>query len=219
MDREIVYQTVDGKDFRLDAYKPKTPSGKVFIALHGGQFSEGAKGQDTGELCEYLSCRGFTCFDINYRFRQDVGGALDKTIYASEADAVAAYNWVEKHAIEYGGDPNKVAIGGISSGAVTALLTAYTKHIGVKAVVDLCGAMFGQENEIRKGGPALLIVHGEHDRSIPFAYAQTMANVAKHVGLRYRFLIYKGRVPMSFSTEINDYTLLAHIESFLRESM
>lgn len=46
-------------------------------------------------------------------------------IDAAREDALAAVRWVRAHAAEYDIDPNKIAIGGFSAGAVIASLVAY----------------------------------------------------------------------------------------------
>ncbi|MBI1334064.1 MAG: alpha/beta hydrolase fold domain-containing protein [Armatimonadetes bacterium] len=218
VDHDIVYSTISGKDLKLDAYRPKDPIGKVFIAIHGGGFVGGAKGGDTAAICQYLSSRGFTCFDIDYRLQSDVGGTIQDAMKAAQADTVVAYNWVVKHAKEYGGNPDKISIGGSSAGAITALAVTYIKRLPVKSVVDLWGGMYGNEKELRKGDPPVLIVHGTADRIVPFVQAQNLANQAKMAGVKYRFLKTNGGHSMNLRTEIDHYTILEHIDSFLRET-
>lgn len=219
IDGNIVYTKVKGKELKLDAYRPAQPSGRVFIAIHGGGFTGGSKGGDTGVICSYLMKRGFTCFDIDYRLQGDVGGKRQDAMTAAIDDTIAAYNWVVKNAKTYGGDPNKISIGGSSAGAITALYVAYSRRVAVRSVVDLWGGMYGKESDIRKGDAPLLIVHGKRDNVVPYHLALDLANRAKIAGLRYRFLSADGGHGLNLNGEIDHYTILAHIESFLRETM
>jgi acetyl esterase/lipase len=220
VDNDIVYSTVGDKQLKLDAYRPPTPNGKVFIAIHGGGFTGGSKGADTGGICRYLSGRGFTCFDINYRLLKDVGGT-DKTVAISAAitDATAAYNWVVANASTYGGDPGKIAIGGSSAGAITALYTTYSRRIRVKAVVDLWGGMYGRETDIKQGDAPLLIIHGENDKVVSMSLGRALQNRALAVHVPVQFFSFPGGHGTSLDTVIKRDTVLEHIESFLHESM
>lgn len=218
VDNDIVYATVDSKPLKLDAYKPPIPNGKVFIALHGGDFTNGSKGGETGELCRYLSKRGFTCFDINYRLRKDVPGDINKVLMAATNDAMDAFSWVEKNAKRYGGDEYHISIGGISAGAVIAMTAAYSKGIKVRCVVDLWGALFGQRTDIKRGSPPLLIVHGLNDDKISISTARAMENRAMEVKVPVRFLMHSGKHGIDLNKSINKMTILEHIDTFLRES-
>ncbi len=219
IDNDIVYETVGKKPLMLDAYRPATPNGKVFIAIHGGGFTGGNKGGNTGELCRYLSSRGFTCFDINYRLQKDVGGTLQNATNAAVDDAVSAYNWVVKNANTYGGDPRLVSVGGSSAGAITALYATYSRKLPVKSVVDLWGGMYGKENDIKSGSPPLLIVHGINDKVVSIALARAMENRAHMANVSVRFLSHDGGHGIDLNSTIRKATILEHIESFLHETM
>lgn len=49
-----------------------------------------------------------------------------ENVRAAGADALAAVRWVRIHAAEYGVDPDRIAIGGFSAGAVISALAAYS---------------------------------------------------------------------------------------------
>lgn len=219
VDRNIVYRTVNGKSLHLDAYRASKPSGKVFIAIHGGGFTGGDKGGITGELCRYLSERGFTCFDINYRLQRDVGGTIQTAIDAAVEDATAAHQWAISNAAKYGGDPKRIGMGGSSAGAITSLFTAYSRNVPVKAVVDMWGGMYGRESDMKRGEPPLLIIHGRNDRSVAFSHATNLESRAKSEGIKYQFLANDGGHTLNLNTRINGKTLLESIEGFLNEHL
>ncbi len=55
----------------------------------------------------------------------DRAAQCERNIRAAQADALASVRWVRAHAAEYGIDPNKIAIGGFSAGAVLSYLAAH----------------------------------------------------------------------------------------------
>lgn len=218
VDNDIVYSTIGEKKLTLDAYRPPSPSGRVFIALHGGDFTNGAKGGETAELCRYLSKRGFTCFDINYRLQKDVDGDVNKAMAAAVSDSIDAFRWVEKNAKTYGGDPQRISIGGMSAGAVIAMTAGYAKNVGARAVIDLWGGMYGKQTDMKRGGPPLLIVHGLNDKVISIGVARAIENRAKSQQISVRFLLHNGGHGFDLNKSIGSLTLNEHIDSFLREA-
>lgn len=219
VDNDIVYSTVGKKELTLDAYRPREANGRVFIAVHGGGFKTGSKGGNTAELCRYLSSRGFTCFDINYRLQSDTGGSIQDATNAAVTDVVSAFNWTIKNAKTYGGNPDKIAIGGSSAGAIASLYATYSRRLPAKAVVDLWGGMYSKETDIRKNDAPLLIVHGKSDKIVPYTQATILNNRAKKVGINVRFLSTNGGHSLDLNTSIGGYTIFEHVDSFLRETI
>jgi acetyl esterase/lipase len=219
VDNDIVYATTDSKKLTLDAYRPAQPNGRVFIAIHGGEFVKGSKGGETGELCRFLSKRGFVCFDINHRLQKDVKGDMSKALSSAVTDAIEAFRWAETNCAKYGGDKYKISIGGISSGAVIAMTAAYSRGIKVRSVIDLWGGLFGEQSDIKRGAPPLLIVHGLNDKTISISMARAIENKAINVGVPVRFLLHQGGHGIDLNKTINRYTILEHIDSFLRETV
>jgi acetyl esterase/lipase len=216
---ELVYSKVGSMELKLDAYRPKVASGKTFIAVHGGGFTGGSKGGNTGFLCAYLSARGFTCFDINYRLQKDGASNLQDAVQNATNDVVTAFKWVEKNCKEYGGDPKKIAIGGSSAGAIASLYATYNRKIAVRSVVDLWGGMYGTETDMKANSPAILIIHGENDKVVPFTHATALKNRASQVGVFHRFVPINAGHGVDLKTEVKRLSLLEHIESFLHETL
>jgi predicted esterase len=122
---------------------------------------------------------------------------------------------VQKNAKSYGGDPNRISIGGSSAGAITSLFTAYSKKQPVRAVIDLWGGMYGKESDIQKGSPALLIVHGRSDRSVAFSNAEALERRAQQVGLNHKALFNNGGHTLDLNTRFDGLTIYEHVEKFL----
>lgn len=121
----------------------------AIILVHGGGFKGGIGNAyplltSMGEYAE----RGYVLVSIEYRIDttsecqdvQDYTGdpndpdylamraQCQRGITAAQQDTQAAVRWVRRNASRYGVDPNKVAVGGFSAGAVTAANVAYNSN-------------------------------------------------------------------------------------------
>lgn len=108
--RDIQYGEAGGEKLLLDAHVPDG-SGPfpVLLLVHGGGWSAGDK---EGDLATVLApaITNFTWFTINYRF------APQHRWPACLDDVQTAIRWVKKHATEYKGDPDRIALIGYSAG-------------------------------------------------------------------------------------------------------
>lgn len=200
---------------KLDLYRPDTPNGIGFVAIHGGGFVGGSKGGNTAEICRYLSQRGITAIDINYRLKPKNGGSLEQAVRTAVDDASSALKMFREYAPRLGVDPNKIAIGGSSAGAITSLFATYERRERVTCVIDLWGGLYGQESNIRRGDPALLIVHGRNDRTVAFSLAEALAAQATRSAVPFKFLQNDGGHTLALGTTFEGKSLLEHIHEFV----
>jgi acetyl esterase len=122
--RDVPYLGTGLPEHRLDIYRPRDAKPgatlPVVLYVHGGGFRILSK--DTHWLMAIaFARRGYVVFNIGYRL------APRHPFPAAIADVCAAYEWVARHAAEYGGDPDRIVLAGESAGAnlVTSLaLTA-----------------------------------------------------------------------------------------------
>ena len=138
----------------------KTPDGvknfPTIVWFHGGGLTGGSKhglGAIEGD--------GIAVAGVNYRLSGDRARCPD---YLNDAAAAAA--WVLKHIAEYGGDPKRVYVVGISAGgylsAMIGLDPTYLKQFGttpraLAGVIAISGQMtthFQILNERRRNDPA-----------------------------------------------------------------
>jgi sugar lactone lactonase YvrE/acetyl esterase/lipase len=100
----------------LDVYAP--PNAKnlpVVFWLHGGGWQTGDK-TAVQQKPQWFMDQGFVFVAPNYRLLPDVDmGTLIK-------DVAKAFHWVQQHVSEYGGNPQRVLVGGHSAGAQLAAL-------------------------------------------------------------------------------------------------
>lgn len=179
----------------LDLYRRRADSsgGPVLIHLHGGGFSlaPGRKSFYARRLLFRLARQGWVCISANYRLGS-AGTFPDDLI-----DVKKVIAWARAHAIEYGGDPDRIVLVGSSYGARLATLTGFTTgdsayqpefeqaDTSVAAVVGLYG-YYGETDSreslpsspfdyAERGSPPLLIAHGEHDTLTSAKTARTLA--------------------------------------------
>ena len=91
---------------------------------------------------------------------------LKAGIEAAADDMATAVTFVRANAVRFGVDPHRIALGGFSAGARTALNVAYGERVPVSAVVSLSG-FIGPDDLTRhvtgEGQPPVLLFSGEHD--------------------------------------------------------
>jgi acetyl esterase/lipase len=177
---------------KLDLYRPTgdtLSSGRPAIVwIHGGAFAAGDKTQPifTGLATQFAE-RGYVAASINYRLlsTEKCAGvhpppaSCEAAAIEAQHDAQAAVRWLRANAATYGIDPNRIAVGGGSAGADTALLVgAHSEDPGtsgtpgesskVRGVVSISGVLpaEGQALLTSDDAPTLWFI-GTDDPEIP----------------------------------------------------
>jgi len=102
----------------LDIYAPESAKGKslpVMFWIHGGGWQFGDK-SDVGLKPKVLCDRGFVFVSTNYRLLPEV------EMEALTGDVTRSLGWVHRNIAKYGGDPQRIFVGGHSAGAQLAAL-------------------------------------------------------------------------------------------------
>src|SRR5262249_47572410 len=127
------------------------------------------------------------------------------------ADAQTAVRFLRTNAATYGIDPDRIAIGGSSAGAITALNVGFRTHedpdAGVGAAVALSGAYL--TTSIDPGDAPSLLFHGTADVIVPYQWAVNTSTFAVSQGLDSFLTSWPGagHVPyFQHRTEILDQT-------------
>jgi acetyl esterase len=116
-------------DRRSTSARLYTPDGLIvgsplLVFLHGGGWVTGSL-QSHDAVCRYLAVHaGVRVLAVGYRL------APEDPFPAAVHDAVAAFRFAREAAVELGADPDGIALGGDSSGANLAAVTA---HLAVRA--------------------------------------------------------------------------------------
>ena len=118
-----------------DVYRPAgdTATGRpLIIWVHGGSFCCGNKtSPEIVDQATQFAHKGYVTASISYRLNP--GGcsvpneACVHAIFDARADAQSAVRFFRTNAATYGIDPDRIAIGGTSAGAITALGVAYDR--------------------------------------------------------------------------------------------
>jgi arylformamidase len=116
---------------KLDVYRARKPNAPIFVFVHGGSWLNGTA-RDHGYPAEMFVNAGANFIAIDFIQIKEAGGDLGRM--AGEVRSAIA--WVYKNAATFEADPNRLYIGGRSSGAHltgVALVTDWAKDYGVPA--------------------------------------------------------------------------------------
>jgi arylformamidase len=118
VERDVRYAEPAAERQVLDIYSPDDAKSKklpVVFWIHGGGWQGGDK-SDVGLKPQFFVDRGFVFVSTNYRLYPNVEMA------ELTRDIARSLGWVYKHNAEYGGDPQRILVGGHSDGAQLAAL-------------------------------------------------------------------------------------------------
>ena len=146
----------------LDIYAPESAKEKslpVMFWIHGGGWQVGDK-SDVGLKPKVLCERGFVFVSTNYRLVPQV------EMEVLTEDVAKSLAWVHRNIAKYGGDPNRIFVGGHSAGAQLAALLCtderYLKKEGVSfEVLKGCVPVDGDTYDIPK-----IIMTAEHRQTL-----------------------------------------------------
>jgi arylformamidase len=189
---------LDGGNERhlLDIYTPGNSTDRklpVMFWIHGGGWQAGNK-SDVALKPKVLTERGFVFVSTNYRLLPEV--TMDVLI----RDVAASFGWVHRNIARYGGDPNRIYVGGHSAGAQLAAIICtdgrYLKEQSVSFdVLRGCVPVDGDTYDIPK-----IIMTAEHRQALyggkmfTFGHRQKFGNdPEKHLDFSAVTHVAKGR--------------------------
>ena len=200
---------------RLDVYQPTgdtLAARPAIVWIHGGGFAGGSRG-DLASIAIAYARRGYVTFSIDYRL--DRGNRCQAiqdgsvtapaavarcraAIQAAQVDALNAIRWIRDHAATYRVDTTRVAVGGGSAGAITAINVAQNANpthgvvpgrIRVSAALAMSGCNYDLSSIDANDAP-ISMLHAGHDRAVPYDCAVATVNRAKSFGTPTRRLLY-----------------------------
>ena len=129
-DEVVQYATADdGSALTLDIYRPATTadaSAPVVMYVHGGGWTGGSSRSQAANL-RWFSEQGYLALGVNYTL-----ATADRPTWDTAVPQVqCSFAWVEAHAAEFGGDPERFAVYGESAGGQLSLTAAYAAEAGV----------------------------------------------------------------------------------------
>lgn len=120
---DVVYGRKDGLALTLDVFRPAKPNGAAVVLVESGGFkSSAAKIQPI--FADPFLKRGYTCFYVVH------GSQPRYTVPEIRDDVNRAVRFIRYHAKKYDIDPNRIGIGGVSSGGLLCLLVGTAPQPG-----------------------------------------------------------------------------------------
>ena len=116
---------------RLDIFRTSCERAPVFVFIHGGAWARG-KAADYHAPAEMFVRAGAHYITPDFAWVQDVGGSL----FPMTDQICRAIAWVYQNAASFGGDRDRIYVGGQSSGAhltAVALTTDWAGRFGLPA--------------------------------------------------------------------------------------
>lgn len=201
-----------------DVYQPagdRLSRRPAVIWIHGGGFRRGDRtGMD--DVAEAYARRGYVTMSIDYRVdpqancRQETHGATEpssstndrsrcgRAAQAAQVDALQSIRWLRAHAAQLRVDGKRIAVGGASAGAVTAVNVAGRANpdggrvradVKVGAALAMSGCQFNVSTIDRFDAPLSLLASG-HDPLVPYQCVTATANAASKVGTPVQRIFY-----------------------------
>jgi acetyl esterase len=99
-------------------YRPRETPAPVLVYFHGGGFMTGGLENEHERCLAFAGGDGIAVVSVDYRL------APEHPFPAGFEDCYAATVWAREHAEEFGGDPERVAVGGGSAGGALAAAVA-----------------------------------------------------------------------------------------------
>jgi len=175
---------------QLDMYQPTDDAvtrRPAIVWVHGGSFTNGDKtSPELVDEANTFAQKGYVNVSINYRLESPgCSGTLSNCIPAIQeaaADAQTAVRFLRTNAAAYSIDPERIAIGGSSAGAITALNVGYSSSedpsAKVRAAVSLSGAQL-VVGTISPGDASAIDFHCTTDPLVSYQWAVDTINRAK----------------------------------------
>jgi acetyl esterase/lipase len=163
-----------------DLYQPADDPAQCRVAVvwvHGGGFTQATRNGPAEQVWgAALASRSYVVMSVDYRLGNGEPFGLDQASDPSRAqvvsnaiaDVAAAISWLRTTAPQLRADPERLAVGGTSAGAMTALGAALTSPTLDRpcAVVSVSGDL--DPSRVGAEPVPALFVHGDADMLVPY---------------------------------------------------
>ena len=207
----------------LDLYQPEGDElarRPAIVWVHGGGFSGGTRAGEADNAVSFAK-RGYVTVSISYRLRS---GDIGQAIADAQHDAQAAVRWLRSNAEELRIDPDRIAIGGTSAGAITALMVGNhaedpgtSGNPGFRSDVQAAVSISGFGGHYSPGDAPAILFHGTADNVLPYALAVGTCDEIRRVGNVCELHTYEGAGHSLYATARTD--IQAKIAEFLHRQL
>jgi len=131
--QDVVYAKPGIKILKYDVYTPKGAKNlPMIVIIHGGGWRTNTEDIMRGMARELTRNGKYVVCSIDYRWAQKLDGdVVGNTMADLIGDVYGAIAHIMEHAVEYGGDPTKVAVTGDSAGGhLSAVAANMSDRIG-----------------------------------------------------------------------------------------
>ncbi|GAA2753931.1 alpha/beta hydrolase [Amnibacterium kyonggiense] len=117
---DVAYVDDGDPEHRLDVLRPagRVEPAPVYVYFHGGGWTSGDK-SSTDRYCASQAAAGFVVVNANYRL---ASGRDEYHMRCMVDDANRVLGWVRDEIARFGGDPERIVVGGDSAGGQIAAL-------------------------------------------------------------------------------------------------
>ncbi len=145
----IEYAARETATLHLDLYRPvvRTQPLPLVIVIHGGSWKSGSK-EDMAEFAYDVAAHGMVAASIDYRLIQQGG-----TFPAPVLDTIDATAFLRDHASDWGIDPTRLAVLGVSAGGHLALMSGMVDDLSKLDPARAAGRPFDFKAIVNIEGP------------------------------------------------------------------
>lgn len=214
--RDVVYGHKDGLAMVMDVYRPADNANGAGVAfmISGGWMSSLGMQRAYESMFMPLVDAGYTVFAARH------GSSPRYAVPDAWSDVSQAFQFIGDHSSEYGVDPERIGVSGISAGGHLSLMLGLysddeTKHRPAAVVaymppVDIRGLTGPNDSFpaldfdaalapgispidfVSADDPATLLVHGNADELVPIANSERMYAALKAAGVKTEFVVIEG---------------------------
>ena len=218
---ELINSEGEKEKLLLDVYSPAGDKKKrrpAILWIHGGGFRKGKNDKQQRYIVSMATAfaqRGYVCFSINYRVKDNPKEDKTRTMTHALEDAMTGLNWLRENSKKLNINKNKIIVGGGSAGGMIAVNLCYKdgsdiekwNKKGIIGLVNLWGSPDDswRMSTIDPGDPPTIIVHGTEDKSVPFINTERLVEELKNAGVKYEVVAISGagHTPVSHMDEFN----------------
>lgn len=213
--RNVVYGQKDGLAMVMDVYKPQANANGAAVAymISGGWMSSLMMQNAYQSMFMPLVDAGYTVFAVRH------GSSPRYNVLEAWSDVSTAFQFIGNQADEYGIDPDRIGVSGISAGGHLSLMLGLSTDeqahrpaavVAYMPPTDLRGMTGPNDNFpalnfdssmapgvspidfASAGDPPVLLIHGDADELVNISHSERMYEALQSAGIKSEFIVLEG---------------------------